>query len=103
MVVVTIVFYLSSLALLQIILLTLREVRLALLYKVVFSFVAESANDIGTDVLIKSDSRTRARHDHKFKQIWCNTTAYAQLFFPRTVRDWNVLSGDSQRKVGGGI
>ena len=33
-----------------------RELRLALLYKAVFSFVAVSADEIGTDVLIKSDS-----------------------------------------------
>ena len=71
-----------------------RELRLALMYKVVFGFVAVSAEDIDTEVLIKSDSRTRAAHEFKFKQLNCQSTAYLQSFFPRTIQDWNGLSED---------
>lgn len=69
-----------------------RELRLTLLFKLVFNHVEIDEDDFDTHVLTKADSRTRATHPYKFKQISCKTNVYANSFFPRTIKDWNNLS-----------
>ena len=44
-----------------------------------------------TYILIWADSRTRINHQQKFCVIPANTEAYKNSFFPRTIREWNVL------------
>ncbi len=65
-----------------------RDLRLALLYKVVKGQVAVSADSLG---LIKADNRTRS-NAHTFKTIYTNSTQYKNSFVPRTIIDWNKLS-----------
>ena len=62
--------------------------RLSMLYKIRHNFV-----DIHTDRYLRvSDSRIRG--PAKFFQERIVDTAYSNSFFPRTVRDWNRLSGE---------
>ncbi len=66
-----------------------RNLRLALLYKVVKGQVAVSADSLG---LIKADNGIRSSNPHTFKTIFTNCTQYKNSFVPRTVIDWNKLS-----------
>ncbi len=66
-----------------------RELRLALLYKVVKGQVAVSADSLG---LIKADNRTRSSNPHQFKTILTNSTQYKNSFVQRTIIDWNKRS-----------
>ncbi len=65
-----------------------RILRLALLYKIVHGDVAIPANEF----LISSDERTRAPHEFKFRHIGANIDSFRYSFFPRTIRDWDLLS-----------
>ena len=55
-----------------------RDIRLALMYKIVHAQVAIPANDL----LVKADSRTWANHKHKFRHIPATSEAYKHSFFP---------------------
>ena len=65
-----------------------RELRLALLYKIVNGHIAVSAADLN---LQQADRRTRAAHPHKFKHISTSTNEARHFFTARTVGDWNKL------------
>ena len=67
-----------------------RELRLALMYKVVFSLVAAPAEHR----LVPADNRTRANNNYKYQQISTRTNNYKYSFFPRTILDWNELDID---------
>ena len=57
-----------------------RDLRLALLYKIVTGHVAVAA-----------DNRTRANHRYKFRAIGASSTGLRYSFSVRTVSDWNQL------------
>ena len=64
--------------------------RLVMMYKVTYGLIA-----INKEVyLTLSNSRTRSttKNSLLYRQISCNTEAYRNSFFPRTVKDWNSLS-----------
>lgn len=65
-----------------------RDLRLALLFKLVHGQVNVRTEDIG---LVEADGRTRANHRHKFRAIGAHTSAYKYSFAVRTVADWNRL------------
>ena len=65
-----------------------RDLRLALLFKVVTNKVGVNTSDIG---LIPADGRTRANHRFKFRTISAKTSALKHSFAARTVGDWNKL------------
>ena len=65
-----------------------RDLRLALLYKIVTGHVAINPDQIG---LVASDNRTRANHRHKFRAIGASSTGLRYSFAVRTVSDWNQL------------
>jgi len=60
-----------------------RDLRLALLYKIVTGHVAINPDQIG---LVAADNRTRANHRCKFR-----ATGLRYSFAIRTVSDWNQL------------
>ena len=64
-----------------------REIRLALLFKIVKGKVAVEAQDI----LVEADSRTRSSHHLKFRHITTKTKLYKHSFFPNTIPEWNKL------------
>ena len=65
-----------------------RDLRLALLYKIVTGHVEITPQDIG---LIKADGRTRVKHRFKFRAMGAKTNAYRHSFAVRTIGDWNSL------------
>jgi len=65
-----------------------RDIRLTLMYKIIHGKVAVPVGD----TLIKSDSRTRSSHLHKFKQISSNCEQYRHSYFVSTIPEWNKLS-----------
>ena len=65
-----------------------RDLRLALLYKVVTRHVAVSPDQIG---LVAADNRTRANHRFKFRAIGASSSGFRNSFATRTVGDWNQL------------
>ena len=65
-----------------------RELRLALLYKIVKGHVAVSADDL---YLEKADKRTRANHPHKFKTKAASTKELKNFFTHRSITEWNNL------------
>ena len=65
-----------------------RDLRLALLYKIVTGHVEITPQDIG---LTKADGLTRANHRFKFQAMGANTNAYRHSFAVRTIGDWNSL------------
>ena len=67
-----------------------KDLRLALLYKVIHGAIAVPADDILTPV----QTRTRAASSNNYRTIRASTDAYKYSFFPRTIRDWNTLSPD---------
>ncbi len=56
-----------------------RDLRLALLYKVVKGQVAVSADSLGS---VKADNTTRSSNPYKFKTIFTNSTQYKNSFVP---------------------
>ena len=64
-----------------------RDIRIALMYKIVHAQVAVPTNDL----LVKANSRTRANHKYMFRHIPATSAAYKHSFFPRTVPQWNNL------------
>lgn len=65
-----------------------RDLRLALLYKVVHSHVAVTAESLD---LIKADSRTRANHPHKLKLPRARTRNLSNFITYKSISDWNSL------------
>ena len=64
-----------------------RDIRLAMLFKIVKCNMPVQADDI----LLPADPRTRHYHSFKFKHIQSHTTQYKHSFFVRTVPEWNSL------------
>jgi hypothetical protein len=62
--------------------------RLTLMYKIVHDTVAVSPSDIGLEW---ADSRTRASHKFKFRQLGSKTVEYHQSFAVKTIQEWNHL------------
>ncbi len=67
-----------------------KELRLALFYKVVHQLVAVPTEDI----LIPADTRTRAQHSFKYRQLRAKTESYRNSFFPRTILEYSNLPAD---------
>ena len=65
-----------------------RDLRLALLYKIVIGHVAINPHHIG---LVAADNRTRANHRYKFRTIEASSTGLRYSFAVRTVSHWNKL------------
>ena len=65
-----------------------RDLRLALLYKVVTGHVAVGPDQIG---LVAADNRTKANHRFKLRAIGASSSALRSSFAARTVGDWNQL------------
>jgi len=65
-----------------------RDLRLALLYKIVTGHVAINTDQIG---LVAADNSTRANHRYKFRAIGASSTGLRYSFAVRTVSDWNQL------------
>jgi len=65
-----------------------RDLRLALLYKVVMGHVGIQPENVG---LVAADDRTRAKHRFKFRAVGSSTQAFRHSFAVRTVGDWNSL------------
>jgi len=63
--------------------------RLTTMFKIVQGLVA-----VPSSHLISADSRTRANHVYKFKNISASSTVYMNSFFPRTIPQWNSLDKD---------
>ena len=63
-----------------------RDLRLALLYKIVTGHVAINPDQI---CLVAADNRTRANHRYKFRAIGASSTGLRYSFVVRTVSDWN--------------
>jgi len=63
--------------------------RLTTMFKIVHRLVA-----VPSSHLISADSRTRANHVYKFKNISASSTVYMNSFFPRTIPQWNSLDKD---------
>ena len=65
-----------------------RDLRLALLYKVVFCDYVVTAEDLQ---LVKADKRTRSNHPNKLRHIRADSTELLHFFPVNTVEDWNHL------------
>ena len=65
-----------------------RDVRLALLFKVVHGQVEVTTDDL---YLTKADSRTRANHPYKYHVKGADTKELQNCFTHRTISDWNNL------------
>jgi len=65
-----------------------RDLRLALLYKVVMGHVGIQPEHVG---LVAAADRTRAKHRFKFRAVGSSTQAFRHSFAVRTVGDWNSL------------
>jgi len=65
-----------------------RDLRLALLYKIVTGHVAINSDQIG---LVAADNRTRANYRYKFRATGASLTGLRYSFSVRTVSDWNQL------------
>ena len=64
------------------------DLRLALLYKVVFCDYVVMAKDLQ---LVKADKRTRSNHPNKLRHIWADSTEPVHFFLVNTMEDWNHL------------
>ena len=65
-----------------------RDLRLALLFKVIKGHVAVMAETLD---LTKADSRTRANHPHKLRIPRARTKALKNFITHRSISDWNAL------------
>ena len=63
-----------------------RDLRLALLYKIVTGHVAINPDQIS---LVAAENRTRANHRYKFRAIGASLTGLRYSFAVRTVHYWN--------------
>jgi len=63
-----------------------RDLRLALLYKIVTGHMAINPDQIG---LVAADNRTSANHRYKFRAIGASSTGLRYSLAVRTVSDWN--------------
>jgi exonuclease III len=66
-----------------------RQNRLILFYKGI-----NSKANLPLGELVKPLRYTRHMHELTFKQIYASTDCYKYSFIPRTVKDWNQVSGD---------
>ena len=64
-----------------------RDIRLALLFKIVKGKVAVEAEGI----LNPADSSDRGEHERKFRHLQPTIDAVKYSFFPRTIKEWNNL------------
>ena len=65
-----------------------RDLRLALLFKVVQGYVGVSPEDNGLE---PADGRTHEKHKHKFRTRGPRTSSYKYSFASRTISEWNRL------------
>ena len=65
-----------------------RDLRLALLYKVVTGHVGIQPEHVG---LVAADNKTRAEHQFKFRAVGSSTQAFRHSFAVRSVGDCNSL------------
>ena len=65
-----------------------RDLRLALLFKVIKGHVAVTAETLD---LTKADSRTRANHPHKLRIPRARTKSLQNFITHRSISDWNAL------------
>ena len=65
-----------------------RNIRLALLYKILNGHVAVTAADLK---IRKADRRTRGYHPHKLEDGIGKTDLTKNFFTVRTILEWNVL------------
>ena len=63
-----------------------RDLRMALLYKIVTGHVAIKPDQIG---LVAADNSTKANHRYKFRAIGASSTGLCYSFSVRTVSNWN--------------
>ena len=82
-----------------------RDLRLALLFKVVQGHVGVSPEDIGLE---PADGRTRVNHKHKFRTRGARTNSYKFSFASRTISEWNrltasIVEADSPQTFKGGL
>ena len=68
-----------------------RDARLCMLYKIDRNLVAIKKDKH----LIPNQRRTRHSHAKAYQILSCRTDRRKNSFFPRTVRDWNVLPPDT--------
>jgi len=73
-----------------------RDLRLALLYKVVMGHVGIQPEHAD---LVAADDRTRAKHQFKFCAVGSSTQALRHSFAVRNVGDWNSLTYHVIKKV----
>jgi len=67
-----------------------RDLRLALLYKIVHGHIA-----VPTDgIQVTANTRTRLNHQYKYRYMSASSTEYNNCFFPRTIKDRNNCSVD---------
>ena len=82
-----------------------RDLRLALLFKVVQGHVGVSPEDIGLE---PADGRTRANHKHKFRTRGARMNSYKYSFASRTISEWNrlpasIVEADSPQAFNAGL
>jgi len=65
-----------------------RDLRLALLYKVVMGHVGIQPEHVG---LVAADDKTRMKRQFKFCAVGSSTQAFRHYFAVRTIGDWNPL------------
>ena len=65
-----------------------RDLRLPLVYKVVFCDYVVTAEDLQ---LVKADKRSRSNHPNKLRHIRADSTELLHFFPVNTVEDWNHL------------
>jgi hypothetical protein len=63
-----------------------RRARLIVFYKIQYALIAVPLPPI----VIRPD-KPRPGYPHQFRVPFCNTEAYKNSFFPRTIRNWNTL------------
>ena len=63
---------------------------MTLFYKIINGDIAILTEGI----LVKADSQTRVKHDHKYHHISANVDSYRHSYFPRTIRDWDTVVAD---------
>jgi len=72
-----------------------RDLRLLLLYKIVYNHITVPY----TDILVPADVRTRSKHQQKYRHITTQTPVFRNSFFPRTIIDWNKWCWNSRSTI----
>ncbi len=67
-----------------------REIRLAFMFNIVQGTVAVPVDNY----LTPNNTRTKKANSLNFNTIRCDTEQYRNLYFPRTIIDWNALPDD---------